>query len=200
MTRRRLWLSGLMAAIVLAATLPGRSDDTARGRAAAADHAAVEAVALRAMEAMKRSDFETFVACMSADALKRFRSMIEPLVRRAAADTPQQQARVLELFKDAGSIDAVLKLSDARFMQRFLEAAMGDDIRVAMRTMEVMVIGTLFESKDLGHVTYRMTMKMDDIEISSVAVLTCRRESQGWALELTREISNLGAQVREQLR
>lgn len=160
---------------------------------AAADKKGPEAVAARALLALKENRIADFARAMHPDALKQLRSTLFAVVD--AAEKKERADEVLGLFKDVESSADLRKLDDVAFFTAFFEGAMEKQprLRNAFRGMTLDVIGHVSEGADVIHVVYRGTVTQSEIKVSKMSVMSMKANGDDWGMLLTGDIENMAA-------
>ena len=70
----------------------------------------------------------------------------------------------------------------------------------AFTAMDSKIIGIVYEGHDLAHVVSRVGVKLEDISMTKMTVITLKRSGTEWRMLLTGEMQGLGEQFRRILR
>ena len=169
-----------------AAGVQGQTNPAAGGKSP-------EAVAARALSALKENRIADFARAMHPDALKQLRSTLLGVVD--AAEKKERVDEVLSLFKDVESAADLRKLDDVAFFTAFFEGAMDKQprLRNAFRGMTLDVIGHVSEGADVIHVVYRGTVTQGGIKVSKMSVMSLKADGDDWGMLLTGDIENTAA-------
>lgn len=157
----------------------------------AADEKTPEAVAARAMVALKENRIADFARAMHPDALKQLKSTL--LAVLDAAEKKERVDEVVRLFKGAESAADIRKLDDVAFLAAFFEGGMERQprIRNAVRDMTFDVIGHVSEGADVIHVVYRGTVTQGGIKISKMSVMSLKPHGDDWGMLLSGDIESM---------
>lgn len=157
----------------------------------AGDEKGPEAVAARAMVALKENRIADFARAMHPDALKQLRSAL--LAVLDAAEKKERVDEVVSLFKDAESAADVRKLDEVAIFTAFFEGAMEKQprLRNAFRGMTFDVIGHVSEGADVIHVVYRGTVTQGGIKVSKMSVMSLKPNGDDWGMLLTGDFENM---------
>jgi hypothetical protein len=164
----------------------------------AAGEKSPEAVAARALSALKENRIADFARAMHPEALKQLRSTL-----LAVVDAAEKKARVeeaLSIFKDVGSAAELRKLDDVAFFTAFFEGVMEMQprLRDAFRGMTLDVIGHVPEGADVIHVVYRGTVTQGEAKVSKMSVMSLKANGDDWGMLLTGDIENMAAMLKRQ--
>lgn len=157
-----------------------------------------EAVAARALSALKESRIADFGRAMHPEALKQLKSTLLAVVD--AAEEKERVDEILSLFKDAESAADLRKLDDVAFFTAFFEGAMEKQprLRNALRGMTLDVIGHVAEGADVIHVVYRGTVTQGEVKVSKMSVMSLKANGDDWGMLLTGDIENMAAMLKLQ--
>lgn len=164
----------------------------------AAGEKSPEAVAARALTALKEDRIADFASAMHPEALKQLKSTL-----LAVVDTAEKSGRVdeaLSIFKNVKSADDLRKLGDVAFFTAFLEGMMQMQprLRETFRGMTLEVIGHVPEGSDVTHVVYRGTISQDDMKVSKMSVMSLKANGNSWGMLLTGDIEGMTAILKRQ--
>jgi hypothetical protein len=190
MSRYRL----LFIAVVLPVTLsiPLRADEPKTK----AD--SPEAVAKRAMEALKEDRLDDFAKAMHPDALKELKSVMVSVVE--AAEKGGQAKDLLALLGNAKSSDDLNKLDEQKFFVVFYRGLTRSQpkLKEVLSGAEIKVLGHIMEGTDTAHVIHRMTMTVEGTKVAKMEVISMRKTESGWGMMLTGDLENVAKALRRQ--
>lgn len=157
-----------------------------------------EAMAARALAALKENRIADFASAMHPDALKQLKSTLLPVV-----DAAEKKGRVdeaLSIFKNVESTADLRKLDDVAFFTAFFEGMMKlqPRLRDAFRGMTLEVIGHVAEGQDVIHVVYRGTVTQGDLKMSKMSVMSLKANGDEWGMLLTGDIEGMAAVLKRQ--
>lgn len=177
-------IAGLAAALVGC----GGADSSRQVRPAGPASLAV----LGLFEAVHATDWVRCSQAMHPDALNDFDRAFRP--RLLAAAQAGQQAQVLSLVNDVGTLDALKALSPERFFVQFMQGRMKAHPPTAelLRASSTEVLGEVPEGQDLIHVVYRTKGSIGGLRFQKVGVISVRRHEQGWKPLLSDELKQIG--------
>lgn len=158
-----------------------------------------EAAATAYMTALKQNKVDEFVAMMHPDALAQFKKMMMPVVILAAEKDKEKQ--VMQLFKGVADPKALAALSPADVFKAFYNGllAMIPNLREALAGSKMQVLGHVNEGSDMAHVVYRATMKVGQIDVEKVEVMSFKKHDGKWMALLGGNLEGLAAQIRRQM-
>ena len=151
-----------------------------------------EAVARKAMEAMKENRLDDFAKTMHPEALKSVKSALVAVAEAAAKDGRENE--VLVLFGDK-SLDDLKKLSDAQFFVAFYGGLtrLRPELKRTISGAEVQIIGHVLEGKDTAHVVLRMTATVEGTKVTKTDVVSMRKTETGWGMLLSADLENMAS-------
>lgn len=157
-----------------------------------------EAVATRALIALKENRIQDFGREMHPESLKQLKSTL-----LAVVDTAEKKGRVKEalgIFKDVNSASDLRQLDDVAFFTAFFVGVMEMQprLRDAFRGMTLDVIGHVPEGADLIHVVYRGTVTQGGIKVSKMSVVSLKAKGDDWGMLLTGDIENIAVMLKRQ--
>lgn len=155
-----------------------------------------EGVADKGFEAMKAGRYDDFAKTMHRSALKTFKAGMIELAEMAEADGNPDE--FLTLFDGVKDVPALKALDDAKVFAAFLRGVEKRDptLKKTIAGADREVLGHINEGDDLAHVVYRLKLKVDGKDVSSMQVDTLRRDGRGWGLELRSELQAMTADMR----
>lgn len=165
-----------------------------------ADPASPEAVAARAMTALKQGEFEAYVSLMDPVALGEFRAlMMEAVV--AVEDMAEEDPRAFGLQLFFASDAAELRRLDPQgFFLRFLAGAIANVPEILQMTYgDVQVVGHLLEADDIAQVIIRSTWTLDYDGQTKLTVVTLRRGEDGWRVLPRGNLLGIARALRQQV-
>lgn len=177
--------------VVLAVPVHGQTQATAREKNP-------EAVATRALAALKENRIADFAKSMHPEALKQLKVTLLEIVTEA--EKQERVDEVLTIFKNVKSADDLRKLDDVAFFTAFFEGVMQLQPRVrdALRGTTLDVIGHVPEGLDVIHVVYRGTVTQGDVKVSKMSVMSLKAHGDDWGMLLTGDIEGMAAMLKRQ--
>lgn len=177
--------------VVLAVPVHGQTQATAQEKNP-------EAVATRALAALKENRIADFAKSMHPEALKQPKVTLLEVVTEA--EKQERVDEVLTIFKNVKSADDLRKLDDVAFFTAFFEGVMQLQPRVrdALRGTTLDVIGHVPEGPDVIHVVYRGTVTQGDVKVSKMSVMSLKAHGDDWGMLLTGDIEGMAAMLKRQ--
>jgi hypothetical protein len=150
-----------------------------------------ETICTEYFAALKKDGMTAAASYIHPDELARFKQMLMPLFRRAAA---KQDHRLAEGFFGPGTrLEQLEAMSAADFMTGVLRAV-GEKMDVNFGDVEV--LGTVRE-KEVVHVVARVTAEAGDetskVKVKTMEVVSTRPFGDGWKLLLSGELEGLAS-------
>ncbi len=157
-----------------------------------------EAVAARALTALKDNRIADFARAMHPDALRQLRSIL--LAVLDAAEKKECVDDVLSIFKNVKSAAALRQLDDVAFFTAFFEGMMQGQPRVrdAFRGMTLEVIGHVSEGPNVIHVVYRGTVVQGEAKVSKMSVMSLKANGDDWGMLLTSDVEGIASMLKRQ--
>lgn len=157
-----------------------------------------EAVAARALNALKDNRISDFASAMHPEALKQLRSTLLTVI-----DAAEKKGRVNEalvIFKNVRSATDLQRLDDVAFFTSFFEGLMQIQprLRDSFRGMTLDVIGHVREGSDVIHVVYRGTVVQGDAKVSKMSVISLKANGDDWGMLLTGDIESTATVLKRQ--
>jgi hypothetical protein len=157
-----------------------------------------EAIAARALTALKENRIGDFAKAMHPEALQQLKATLLDVV-----DVAEKKGRVdeaLSIFKNVGSAADLRKLDDVAFFTAFFEGVMQMQprLRDAFRGMTLDVIEHVPEGKDIIHVVYRGTVTQGETKVSKMSVMSLKANGDDWGMLLTGDIEGMTAMLKRQ--
>jgi hypothetical protein len=155
-----------------------------------------EAVARKAMTAMKENRLDDFAKAMHPDALKTVKSTLVTIAEAAAKDGRERE--VTAIFGDK-SLDELKKLDDAQFFAAFYGAMTRrrPELKRVVADSEVQIIGHVMEGRDTAHVVLRMTATVEGTKIVKTDVVSMKKTSTGWGMLLSADLENMASVLKK---
>lgn len=181
----------LLFSLLLLLSLSGAFAQTAKPAPAPAPAApSAESVVQSYLETLKSGDFQKSAELMHPEALEKFRSLLIPLVE-AAADAKAEES-LLPLFKGVSDVAALKKLSPAGFFAAFFNgiAEVNPMIKDALASGNMTVLGSVPEG-DVLHVVCRTSVKVEELSIAKMEVMSLKRHEGNWRVLLSGEMEGL---------
>ena len=164
-------------------------------RAAESDES--EAVARRALSAIKQNRIEDFAKAMHPDALVRFRSTLLEIVKEAEKSGGEEQ--LLPLFDGVRTTQELRKLDTTHFFVAFYSGLiqMAPELETMMAGAELEILGHVMEGPDTSHVVYRMVLPVETVRVTKITVVSLTRTPTGWGMLLTGDIEGMVGALRQ---
>ena len=123
-------------------------------------------------EKLKTGGINTVAALMHPDELRKFREMLTPVIGDGLTSDP---AKTFQKFADPTDPTKIRKLTDAEFMNLFMEwvEAVQPGVTAILKGATVEAIGHIREG-EVKHVVVRMKMKSEGIEIEKMSVVSVK--------------------------
>ena len=149
-----------------------------------------EQVVRQYTEAMRGGEWQTAARLMHPEALEQFRRMLLPAFE---TDTPGRELR--DQFSDGMASSRIRHLSDTTFFERFFRGMMtlSPELLGVVQGAEIAMVGHVSEGEDIAHVVYRMQMKMDELSVTRLDVMSVKRHGDTWRALLTGSMEGLAA-------
>lgn len=156
-----------------------------------------EDVVARALGALNRGRFETFVKAMHPDALEEVRASVLEVLDLAAKEG--KEGRLLESFdvKDAET----LKTLDGpqMFTSLLRKATSAPEARKALAGTRIDVVGHFFVGTDKAYVVYRSKMNLGGASINRLNAASLLKSGPDWKLSLLDEFAGQIAAIKQGL-
>ncbi len=159
-----------------------------------ASPATPEAFANRFMATLTAGDFAANAALMHPVALASVRRIVLTVTARDSS------APALKQFAGVTSRHAIEQMSDVKLYEQFVSNMLGaqQGVLAALKSATIAVVGHVDEAPDLTHVIYRITMKLGEIQVTKLDVLTLRKDGAAWRAMLTGDAENFIAAMSQQ--
>jgi hypothetical protein len=179
----------LLCALFLLLSLSGAAAQPAKPAAPPAAPSA-ESVVQIYLEALKAGDFQKSAELMHPEALEKFRSLLIPLAEASAGE--EGEDNLLSLFKGVSDVAALKKLSPAAFFTAFFNGLteMSPGLKDALASGNMTVIGSVPEGDTL-HVVCRTSVKVEELSIAKMEVMSLKRHEGNWRVLLSGEMEGL---------
>lgn len=141
-------------------------------------------------EAMRGGEWQAAARLMHPEALEQFRRMLMPAFE---TDTPGRELR--DQFFDGLPSSRIRHLSDTTFFERFFRGMMtlSPELLGVVQGAEITMVGHVSEGEDIAHVVYRMQMKMDELTVTRLDVMSVKRHGDTWRALLTGSMEGVAA-------
>ena len=141
-------------------------------------------------EAMRGGEWQAAARLMHPEALEQFRRMLMPAFE---TDTPGRELR--DQFFDGLPSSRIRHLSDTTFFERFFRGMMtlSPELLGVVQGAEITMVGHVSEGEDIAHVVYRMQMKMDELAVTRLDVMSVKRYGDTWRALLTGSMEGVAA-------
>jgi hypothetical protein len=166
-------------------------------RAAVAQSETPEAVAQRYVSAMRETDWGKAATLMHPSALQQLRSLFDPIL---LMDSPEADGVRREIF-GFPTKQAAIAASDSALFVNLMSFTIGrqEGMESAMRTTQFSHIGTVTEGRDTVHVLGRMSMRVMDLPVSQLEVISLMRYGNSWRGVLKGDLVTMAAGLRKAL-
>ena len=140
------------------------------------------------VDAMRASDFNGMATLMHPESLAELREIFAPVL---ASDAGPEIIRAIGLPPP----EELSSMSDTEFFAAFMRAIVAGDSTMAdaLRQAQADLLGSVPEGADTVHVVYRMRMKVEDVEVSEMGVLSLARWENTWRGLLAGDLAGLAA-------
>jgi len=157
-----------------------------------------EAVAGRAIKALKEDRLDDFAKDMHPDALKELKSALVSVAEAAAKSGEGKE--ILALLGDAKSVADLKKLDDQQFFVAFYRGLirLQPKLKQVLSTADVKIIGHVMEGEDTAHVVHRMIMDVEGIKVSKTDIISMRKRESSWGMLLTGDLENVTKSLKRQ--
>jgi hypothetical protein len=140
------------------------------------------------VDAMRGSDFDGMAGLMHPESLAELREIFAPVLASEAGP---------EIISAIGlpPPEELSSMSDTEFFAAFMRAIVAGDSTMAdaLRQAQADLLGSVPEGADTVHVVYRMRMKVEDVEVSEMGVLSLARWENTWRGLLAGDLAGLAA-------
>jgi hypothetical protein len=165
--------------------------------------AAFKKIAARCKEAIQKMDWNAYADLLDPSELEEFRNRLLPALKAAAKAGPEQQKEALLFFPGAADLNAVMAWKPREFFVRSLEAMSKGPLAIykelyAAEKFEM--IGAVREGNDLVHVVYRSHTSFKGLKITSMKVVTLKRNDKEWRAALADEVVGLAEALNQTLK
>ena len=157
-----------------------------------------EAIATRALAALKENRIADFAKEMHPEALASMKASLLEVVD--AAEEKGRVAEALSIFKGVKEADQLRKMNDAEFFTAFFDGMLSlqPRIRDTFKGMTLEVVGHVPEGNDVVHVVYRGTATVGEVKISKMSVMSLKADGDSWRMLLTGDIEGMAAMMKLQ--
>ena len=140
------------------------------------------------VDAMRTSDFDGMATLMHPESLAELREIFAPVLASNAGP---------DIISAIGlpPPEELSSMSDNEFFAAFMRGIVtGDSTMVeALRQAQADLLGSVPEGADTVHVVYRMRMKVEEVEVSEMGVLSLARWENTWRGLLAGDLAGLAA-------
>ncbi len=156
-----------------------------------------EAVAEQYFGAMRSENVAAVAKLMHPDALAELRGLLEPLFQSTLPEADDFRQR----FLGVRTVAEAQALSDTTVFVNFLGSLSSQVpmFSVALRAASMEALGHVTEGLETAHVVYRVTMEIEGLTVTRMAVLSLRRYGETWRGLLTGDYSELATVLRATL-
>jgi len=149
-----------------------------------------EAVAARAVDAMREGRIDDFVKLMHPTAVADFKKMMMGIIEMAHK---RGEAEELQELFGGGTPEELSKLDDFEFFATFYKNVLAEqpDFKAMAKGAKTTILGHVMEGKDVAHVVHRMTVTTEDLALKKMDVISLRRTKDGWGMLLKSDIEGM---------
>jgi hypothetical protein len=183
--RARRWRSlmgamTLSALILASAALPGAAETP-------------EAFARKVADVTKTADWKGFAALFDPDALTELKKLLRGLLAEEST-RPMGKA-----FTGLATAEEVDKLSGEQVFERFMSTVSTNipGFTEALKSADIQVIGHVDEKPDLAHVVTRNTVKVGEVKVTKMEVISLRKQGDSWRALLSGSLEGVVEQLRQ---
>ena len=154
-----------------------------------------EQAAQKVIDATKAADWKAFASLLDPEALSGLRTLLRDLM----SETSSQPAA--KMLTGVQSLEELDKLSSSQVFERFMANVTGQvpGYVEAAKGAEVRILGHVDEKPDLAHVVSRNTVRLEEITLTKMEVVTLRRHGNRWRALLSGNLEGVMAQLRRSL-
>jgi hypothetical protein len=165
------------------------------------DNEAIQKVVSEALDAVKAAQWQKFAGLMHPDALRDLKQTFAPALEAADADSDELR-QVMRFFGKPKDVKELLALPPDKFFARFLEGTMESvpRLRKVLSGSEFQMIGTVYEKDGTAHVVYRGRIKVNEVTVSKVDVISLKQDGESWRMLLSGDFKALADQLRGALK
>ncbi len=178
------WMITLACALVLALTAvhpsPIRAAETP------------EQVARKVADATKAADWKAFAACFHPGALADLKRLLRDL-------TADEGTRVMaKTFVGLSTPEELDKLSGEQVLERFMSkiSEQVPGFAEALKGADIQILGHVDEKPDLAHVVSRNRVKVGELKVTKMEVISLRRQGNRWKALLSGSLEGMVEQLR----
>lgn len=152
-----------------------------------------EEVVTRYFERIKADGIDTVANMMHPDELKKFKEMLAPVIQ----DSFEAGDHTFDLFADAHDASKMGALDDVAFMDTFMTwvTRAVPNLTAAMKGASMQAIGHVVEG-DVKHIVVRSKMKVEDMEVEKMSVISVKDHEGTPMMLLTGEIKGVAQQLK----
>ena len=143
-----------------------------------------DALAERALATTARHHWEEMARLIDPAELQRVQNTFGRLMQA------QPDPNVFAMF-DVEDVDAFLALPPHDVMMSFLEIAEVQQQLASVQILDGHVIGMVREGDDQAHAVVRQTVRVQEIEVTSIDVISMRRRDGMWWLQMGPELEGM---------
>jgi hypothetical protein len=145
------------------------------------------------MEAMARNDWGTYTSFMHPDALGSFKEIFRMMI---SADDSGEMVGGLFGVLDSTEYD---KKSAADIFMNFMRGInqAAPELMGIAKDASYQILGSVPEGSETVHVVFRMTLSLEGIPISSVAVQTLHKYNGQWKSLLSKQMDDLISLIKQ---
>lgn len=148
-----------------------------------------EEVVAAALDAFYQGDIERYSYFMHSEALKTFReSFLDPVFELLELHNPDEVEVALREFFGMSSLEEYRKLSNREVFAKMLSTLFVPILKEFYSDYHATALGHVMEGDHTAHVVVRMNLVMFGAEVSTVEVVSVRRDEGRWRMLLTADI------------
>jgi hypothetical protein len=193
----RIGLGICVPVLLVLSARPQAADPKPKG-----EGAAIDKVVAASLEAARKMDWKGYAELLHPDSLQDYKRMWVPVFQAAAKKGPAERAELLSLFENATDLKAVIALKPKEFFvssMKGMAAAFGPLVPAPKKGpvhVDVKVLGTVREGRDLAHAVVRVRTKSEKTELTKVELITLKRSGPEWRLLLPDAVRGLAEHFR----
>ena len=143
---------------------------------------------------LKQKDYERAANYFDPVALAEFRQMMDFIYE--VPDEVQQKV-FTTFFGPGASKESINKMSDALYFAAFLRAIMAQAEKAGSIDFEKMeILGEVMEGEHVAHVVTRNRVKVGQIEVEAMEVVSFRKDGKQWKALMSGKIKGIPNQLR----
>jgi len=130
------------------------------------------------------------------EALKEFKSMMVSPLEASSEELPEAMVPGLfeGIFGDGKTIEEIREMSDKDFFSSFLRNSMDVASEVGVSFKNLYIIGSIPEGDSIRHILARMYVKIGDMELEKLEVLSVKKIGDSWGIILQGQVKGMAEQ------